>query len=285
MTNRFVIALIIPLLALAGCNISYEYHEETKPTSFEVVEYTPAPGQFINEGYSVTTPAEACAYAQQRPDKRYSISLGGFGGYIIIRSLKPILNSKGYDFGIYSNSFEGSSEPGIVWVSCDTNCNGIADDEWFELYGSEGEKSTTLRNYSITYSRTDSATEIAWHSSDGESGIISRNSSHKQDYFPAWITSEEYTLTGTLLPHNSEWDNLHNEWFLRGLEWGYADNHNALDSSANKVNRFRLSDARTPSGEAANLTQVDFVKVQSAIHRINTLIGETSTEINGFVIY
>ena len=284
MINKFKFALVALLLAV-GCNQSYEFYGEEEPTPFEVVEYTPAPGQFINEGYSATTTADACAYAQRRLGNRYFVSLGGFGGYIVVKAAKPICNSGNYDFGIYSNSFDGSSEPGIVWVSCDSNNNSVADDEWFELYGSDSEQNRTLRNYRITYSRTDDATKISWHDSEGKSGIIERNNAHKQDYFPAWIDSDSYTLSGTLLPHNSEWNEAIGEWYLSSLEWGYADNHNAADCSADKANRFRISDAHTASGEAANLTHINFIKVQSAIHRINSTIGETSTEVNGFVAY
>lgn len=284
MTNKFKFALVALLLAV-GCNQSYEFYGEEEPTPFEVMEYTPAPGQFINENYSATTMAEACAYAQQRFSNRYIVSLGGFGGYIVVKAAKPIRNSGNYDFGIYGNSFEGSSEPGIVWVSCDSNKNGVADDEWFELYGSDSEFSTTLRNYHITYSRTDDATKISWYDSEGESGIIERNNAHKQDYFPAWIDSESYTLSGSLLPHNSEWNETLGEWYLKGLEWGYADNYSGADSTTDKANRFRISDARTASGEPAHLTHINFIKVQSAIHRINSAIGETSTEVSGFVSY
>jgi hypothetical protein len=284
-----IFALALPLLAMVSCNFSEEYHEGgdtgNQQSQFEVVEFTPAPGQFINEGYTATSAVEACEYAQSRLDNRLYISLGGFGGYIIAKCKTPITISDGYDFGIYSNTFDGSSEPGIVWVSCDTNANGVADDEWFELYGSESEKENTRYRYEITYSRTDDATKIAWHDNLGESGIISRNSTHTQDYFPAWITTEEYTLSGTCLPHNSEWDEASKEWILRSLEWGYVDNFSAIDLAADRANRFRISDAHTASGDVANLAQIDFIKVQSAINRINSAIGETSTEVSGFVSY
>ena len=53
-----------------------------------VFEYTPAPGQFINEdksGFSgESTPAEAAAYAQKRLNAEKYVSLGGFGGYIVV---------------------------------------------------------------------------------------------------------------------------------------------------------------------------------------------------------
>ena len=292
MSKTFKFALVAALLVVGGC-ASFEdgnggggKEPAPKELEYEVVEFLPAPGQFVNEGYTATSMEEACVYAQERINNRYFVSLGGFGGYIIVKFKKPIANSEGgYDFGIYGNSFDGSSEPGVVWVSQDTNKNGVADDEWFELYGSESEKETTKHDYSITYSRTDKETEIAWRDNRGDSGTIERNNAHTQDYFPAWVRADEYTLSGTLLPDNSEWSEKNREWVLHAFEWGYADNFSTIDLATDRANRFRISDARSSSGEVANLPQIDFVKVQSATNEIHTAIGETSTEVRGFVSY
>ena len=286
MINFFKFALGAFLLAVVGCGDigSNGGDAESKETVFEVVEYLPAPGQFVNEGYSATTMAEACAYAQERLESRYYVSLGGFGGYIVVKFAEPVANSGNYDFGIFSNSFATSSEPGVVWVSQDANDNGLADDEWFELYGSESKKTTTKQNFSITYSRTDDEKRVAWRDGEGNEGIIERNSVHTQDYFPAWVEGDSYTLTGTLLPDNAEWSEINQEWQLLPFEWGYADNYSAIDRHTNRANRFRISDARNSDGEAANLSHIDFVKVQSATNAIHSPIGETSTEVCGFTL-
>ncbi len=291
MSKAFKFALVAALLLVGGC-ASFERGDDgdnsqnPKELEYEVVEFLPAPGQFVNEGYAATTMDEACAYAEERLKNGYFVSLGGFGGFIVVKFKTPIVNSKGdYDFGIYGNSFSGSSEPGIVWVSQDANENGVADDEWFELYGSESEKETTKHDYSITYSRTDNETEIAWCDNKGESGTIKRNSAHRQDYFPAWVTDNEYTLSGTLLPDNSEWSEKNQEWVLHAFEWGYADNFSTIDLAEDRANRFRISDACLTSGERANLPQIDFIKVQSATNKIHPAIGEVSTEVCGFVSY
>lgn len=291
MSKTFKFALVATLLMIGGC-ASFEEVDgggkepAPKELEYEVVEFLPAPGQFVNEGYTATTMAEACAYAEGRLKNGYFVSLGGFGGYIIVKFKTPIINSEGgYDFGIYGNSFDGSSEPGVVWVSQDANENGVADDEWFELRGSESGKESTLQNYAITYSRTDNETKIAWRDNKGESGTIERNAAHRQDYFPAWVTADEYTLSGTLLPDNSEWSEKNQEWVLHAFEWGYADNFSAIDLATDRANRFRISDACLTSGERANLPQIDFVKVQSATNVIHTIIGEVSTEVRDFVAY
>ena len=290
MSKFFKFALVAALLLVGGCAPfeSGEGGEDASPREleYEVVDFLPAPGQFVNEGYSATTMAEACAYAEGRFRNRYFVSLGGFGGYIVVKYKTPIVNSEGdYDFGIYSNAFSGSSEPGVVWGAYDENRNGLADDEWFELYGSERVRYFTVPNYSITYSRTINEKKIAWRDNRGDSGTIERNNVHTQDYFPAWVRADEYTLTGTLLPDNSEWSEKNQEWVLHAFEWGYADNFSAIDLAADRANRFRISDACTADGERANLPHIDFVKVQSATNVIHTTIGEVSTEVCGFVSY
>lgn len=291
MSKIFKIALIATLFAVVGCaqfdgGADGKDDAKSNELEYEVVEFLPAPGQFVNEGYEAATMAEACAYAEERMKSRYYVSLGGFGGYIVVKFKTPIRNSEGgYDFGVYSNSFSGSSEPGVVWVAQDSNGNGVADDEWYELRGSESGKARTIQNYAITYSRTDDETEIAWHDNKGESGIIERNSMHRQDYFPAWVTAAEYTLSGTLLPDNGEWSEINQEWILHAFEWGYADNFSTIDLDADRANRFRILDACDATGEANILPFIDFVKVQSATNKIHTAIGETSTEVCGFVSY
>ncbi len=287
MSKFFKFALVAALLVVGGC-AQFEGGEDggkdttPKEPGYEVVEFLPAPGQFVNEGYEATTMAEACVYAEERFRNRYFVSLGGFGGYVVVKFKTPIANSQGdYDFGIYSNAFNGSSEPGVVWVAQDANQNGVADDEWFELHGSE----SALQNYAITYSRSDNETEIAWRDNKGESGTIKRNSMHLQDYFPEWVAENEYTLSGTLLPDNSEWSDKNQEWVLHAFEWGYADNFSAIDLATDRANRFRISDACATNGESVNISHIDFVKVQSATNVIHTIIGEVSTEVCGFVSY
>ena len=287
MSNLFKIALVALLLVWGSCNILGDDggDETTQAGKFEVVEFLPAPGQFVNEDYTAKTMDEACKYAQERLENRYFVSLGGFGGYIVVRFAEPIKNNDGYDLGIYGNSHATSSEPGIVWVAQDVNGNGAADDEWFELYGSDSESATTLRNYSISYSRTEDETKISWCDSEGADGVIERNSAHKQDYFPQWVTEREYTLTGTLLPDNAVWNESIQEWDLLPLRWGYADNFSSMDSSERGLNLFNISNAHTANGELVNISQIDFVKVQSAVNVVHAPIGETSTEICGFVVY
>ena len=53
--------------------------------------------------------------------------------------------------------------------------------------------------------------------------------------------------------------------------------------SANAVkNYFRISDAVNPDGSAANLSHIDFIKVQTGVNAKAGWLGENSTEVFGF---
>ena len=135
-----------------------------------VYEFCPAPGQYVNDApeyqpgdseKDMLAKVEENLVGEKQPGL---ISLGAFGGYVVFGFDHPVVNVPGdYDFKIYGNAFDsasassgGASEPGIVMVMRDDNENGLPDDTWYELAGSEHSNESTIRNYSITYYRPDS---------------------------------------------------------------------------------------------------------------------------------
>ncbi len=295
------------LLSLAACNKDETISEGPTvdpPTPYPVTvyEYRPAPGQFINEqpiaGFTgaETTAEAAVAYAQTRLDRHQFVSLGAFGGYIVVGFGVSVPNSGGYDFAIEGNVFvsaSGSSnEPGIVWVMPDTNGNGQPDDTWYELRGAETDSPETKRNYAVTYYRpSDAGKPVAWSGSDGESGIIERIVQHKQDsYYPAWISDDSYTLTGTRLAAKSRQDPTTGYWENEPFAWGYADNagSDALGSAApagsGRSIGFKIANAIRGDGSPAELTSIDFIKVQTGVQQQCGPLGELSTEVFGFYL-
>lgn len=277
----------------------------------KVYEYTPAPGQFINEtktgGFdgTQTTPEAAIAYAEARMSEKDSdgnpnpiwVSLGGFGGYIVVGFDHSIDNSGDYDLGILGNSFSGSSEPGIVWVMQDENGNGQPDDTWFELAGSETGKAETVQNYAVTYYRpTGAGMPVQWSDNLGNSGEIDYlKQFHRQDYYyPLWIESDSYTLTGTCLQaRNFDASGNGTYWVNAEYDWGYADNFSPVDrltdsdnagADAN-ANHFKISDAIDFECQPIHLEFIDFVKVQVGVNAKSGWLGEVSTEVFGFYDY
>ena len=277
----------------------------------KVYEYTPAPGQFINEkktggfNFTHTTPEAAIEYAEYRMSQTDSygkpnpiwVSLGGFGGYIIVGFDHSIDNSGGYDLGILGNSFNGSSEPGIVWVMQDENGNGLPDDTWYELAGSETGKAETIQNYSVTYYRPSGPQmPVQWTDNLGNSGQVDYlKQFHTQDYYyPLWITEDSYTLKGTCLKANNyDMSGNGSYWVNPNYDWGYADNWSPVDRLTNdenanadaNANHFKISNAIDFECKPVNLEYIDFVKVQVGVNAKSGWLGEVSTEVFGFFDY
>ena len=277
----------------------------------KVYEYTPAPGQFINElktgGFdgTQTTHEAAIAYAEARMsevDREGNpypnwVSLGGFGGYIVVGFDHSIDNSGDYDLGILGNSFSGSSEPGIVWVMQDENGNGLPDDTWYELAGSETGKVETIQNYSVTYYRpTGPMMPVQWTDNLGNSGEVDYlKQFHRQDYYyPLWIEEDSYTLTGTCLnARNYDASGNGSYWVNVEYDWGYADNFSPIDRLTNEdnsgaeasANHFKISHAIDFECQPIQLDFIDFVKVQVGVNAKSGWLGEISTEVFGFYDY
>ena len=312
MKKIFYIATAVALLS--SCNtddviieeLEEHYRAKTETSVAEqtnVFEYTPAPGQFINEtqtgGFdgSQTTPEAAAAYAAQRMKDGIWVSLGGFGGYIVVGFDHSIDNTGGYDFGVKGNSFKGSSEPGIVWVMQDENGNGLPDETWYELAGSETGKPETIQNYSVTYYRpSEPHKPVQWTDSEGNSGQIDYLMAyHRQEYYyPLWIEEDSYTLTGTCLKaRNYDTSGKGTYWVNEEYDWGYVDNFSPIDRLTNEsnanadvnANYFKISNAIDANGNKVDLKYIDFIKVQVGVNTKSGWLGEVSTEVFGFFDY
>lgn len=253
-----------------------------------VLEYMPAPGQFIGDlktggftGEELTMEA-ANAYAEARLRANNWVSLGAFGGYIVVTFDHSIENIAGADIAITGNSFDGSSEPGVVWVMQDENGNGLADDTWYELAGSEAKKPTSIQNYEVTYFRpTSSGMPVGWVDNEGNSGTIDYLASfHNQpSYYPTWITEDSYTLRGTCLEaRNYDKTGNGSTWILPAYDWGYADNASPRDC-IDATNSIDIANAIDALGRPIQLEYVDFVKIQSAVQSKSGWLGEVSTEV------
>ena len=283
-------------------------HEDVEysPYITRVYEYCPAPGQFVNE---MPKYEEGDTYADilQKAEESISgtndvlVSLGGYGGYITFGFDHSVMNVPGEkDFRIWGNAFYeltnpdsrgGSAEPGIVMVSYDENCNGLPDDPWYELAGSEYYKPSTRHAYGITYHRPDPARPvesdetgflddvyyIAWDDTDGTHGYLAKNIYHDQDYFPKWVTGDELSFTGTLLPQNAIDESGEGRYYvLYSYDWGYVDNH---PNDYADLNSFDISWAVDSQGNPVHLPAIDFVRVYTGVNQYCGWLGETSTEL------
>lgn len=264
-----------------------------------VYEWIPAPGQFINDPTGGNawpadmTPAQANEWALKRINDHYTVSLGAFGGYIVVGFDHSISNVGGYEIGVLGNAFNNASgnsnEPGIVYVMQDSNRNGLPDDTWYELKGSDTFAPGTIRNYEVTYYKpAASGEDIKWTDNLGNSGVVPYvGTFHSQDsYYPVWVKTDRYTLVGTCLEARSEFNPETGNWSNHPFEWGYADNMGSdvteYDGFAD-CNRFRISDAINEDGKPVELKYIDFVKIQTGVSSVSGWLGEVSTEVLGVI--
>ncbi len=290
-------ALCVVSFMLGACNVSEEYGDDTdygdgyrkattasKVMADKVWEFMPAPGQFINEGYHAATMQAACSYAEERFTVSAYVSLGGWGGYIVVGFDHSVPNREGYDLRIRGNTIENSSEPGVVWVMQDSNGNGAPDDTWYELAGSAYGTTKRRADYSVTYYRpAGDCMSVAWRDADGIEGEIDyMPADHTQaSYYPAWVTTDSYRLSGVLLEANNVLLES-GQWSNRPYEWGYADNMSPIDYRMGGYNSFDIDKAVKADGSAAALKYIDFVKVQTATNAKSGHLGENSTEVCSF---
>lgn len=259
---------------------------ESQKACNKVYRYTPAPGQFINEsesGFSgEQSPEQAAKYAERQLASGRYVSLGAWGGELVVGFDHSVTEG----FTIAGNFYDGSSEAGIVWVAQDTNRNGVPDDEWYEMRGSEWGGENHSRMHAVKYYRAEDEKNILWRDNKGQTGCVYRNGIHTQaSYYPAWITSQSYTLYGSLLAPNTVQDS-DGKYINRAYAWGYADN-NGEDATEGGTNgegsmcSFELKNAVNLDGSAAELGYIDFIRVQSAICHAAGELGEISTEVTG----
>lgn len=274
-----VLMLLSTTMLLTACNKEGGPSGRSKWIA-RVVEYRPAPGQFINTPLGNTAAAEGIIGGRNG-----CLSLGSFGGSVIFEFDHPVRNIAGTDFVIFGNAYEGNSEPGIVEVSP----NGI---DWYRLKGSEDDNAQTAPDYTITYvkpTRTDRAEAVVWTDNHGGNGAIEPVTFHQQSYWPLFLTSDpsELEFTGMRLPGNSSWTG---EKFVQAaFEGGYADNWSAdydgtagNDPDTRSSNKFDIDNAVDNAGNPVELTAVQRIRVYTAMNQqVGGGVGETSTEICG----
>lgn len=272
----------------------------------EVLDFLPAPGQYVNalpavaEGASQADANRAC---EEQLNGGGLVSLGAFGGYVVVRFDHPVENRPGSDILVLGNGYYaspgtlgGSIEPGIV-------CVGVGDDhrtaKWYELAGSEFH-SSEVRDFEVTYFRPAAESgphtlsyssfdeyvrwECSWTDAGGarrdSSGFHPKNTFHTQAYWPLWAEGGTLTFRGGRLPNNAV------EQSGNGTGWvqyryaadayGYADACAANDSL---FSSFDIDWAVDDDGKLVTLERVDFIRVSTAIFQHCGWIGETSTEI------
>lgn len=307
--NRHIIALF----ALSVCVLQ----GQAQTQQVQVLEYHPAPGQFVNTLPSAdenTTQEEVNQRCEEQLN-RYGplVHLGTFGGYITVKFDHAIENKPGSDFLVLGNGFYanadpiygketigGSIEPSIVYVGVGKN---LEEAKWYELAGSEYYTSE-IHDFQITYYKPTAESgdhtqfsssydkyikwECSWTDKNGEhrdsTGYHMKNVSHKQTYWPIWEGKDELTFKGGKLPNNAI------DTSGKGTYWvqyryakdayGYADACPARDSL---YSSFDINWAVDDEGNQVVLDHIDFIRVKTGIFQYCGWLGETSTEVSSVV--
>jgi hypothetical protein len=120
------------------------------PFAARVVEFAPAPGQFVNNSF-YNDPARALGApvggGTVQPNNGKLVSLGGFGGTITLAFDHPVRDDAANPFGLDCIIFGNATwvgglptrrwaEAGVIEISKDVNGNGVADDPWYLIPGS-----------------------------------------------------------------------------------------------------------------------------------------------------
>lgn len=290
-----------------------EIDDETDKTELrlveDIIEYMPAPGHQVN-GYTVVgdfirdgaSMREACDSAMMHMRRQWMVSLGAQGGYLIADFGTNIENghfgegpshcANDYDLVVRGNPYGYQSEPGIVWVMADENGDGLPNDTWYELAGSEYGTANHTTGYEITYQKpTTPKQDISWTDNLGGNDIVPYMSYWNPHpyYWQDWVTTKSTvkdgmnvecrTYCGSRLKDTHTYDSKHDMSNEPPFDWGYADN-GGKDTKQSRT-YLRLDNAKRADGQPANLSSIRFVKIQTAQTGWTPNLGEISTEVYG----
>lgn len=121
------------------------------PFATQVLDYAPGDGLFVNDP-NFNDPARALGApiggGTLMADSSKLVTLGGFGGTLTLGFDHTVMddpaNHLGLDFIVFGNAIWISNNPlsrwaeaAVIEISLDDNGNGIADDQWYLIPGSD----------------------------------------------------------------------------------------------------------------------------------------------------
>lgn len=285
--------------------------------------YRPGPGQFINE----PSPFTGLIFNDQTkalgppvgggtsaPDNSKVVTIGGFGGSVILGFSATVLddpcNAYGIDAIVFGNSFvvgpisNLGREPGIIEIARDANGNGIPDDPWYVIRapsaGASGSGITSAIPNAQVVVRT-------WDNDPGTATLPADPAWYPDAVLYPWVVppgfpSSYQTATFALVMPPAGAALVGHADVSSVLLLGDLDGNNTIDAPAMAPGEFYTVpdnpwvfgvDAGSgggdgfdiawavdgATGDAANLDGFDFVRITSGIDVTQGALGEISTEI------
>lgn len=295
------------------------------PFITKVFDYLPAPGQFVNElpKYNAGDTHEAMVAKVAKElvgEDANTITLGGWGGYVVVGFDHTIANVSGRrDFRIHGNAFGananprpnapfgGSCEPGVVMVAYDKNKNGKPDeDEWYEIKGSgsfsaenepwyaaavTGKNDVrTFRTYEMTYNRptTETPTGVPQSHISIANYILWTDNQGQQGYKIKNTYHAQSYYPAWVKDEKITYKGI--RLARNGMEESgqgsyyvlYAFRYGYTDNYPNPHDNsgIDIDWAIDKNGNKVNLPGIDFVKVYNGVDQENGWLGESSTEVS-----
>ncbi len=294
------------LFAMLVCALTVSSAAQAgSPFATTVIEYEPAPGQFVNDRqFNDATQALGAPSGggSGEGNELGVVSLGGFGGRLTLAFDHTVLDDHANPFGldaiVFGNAFWAAANPnrrwaevGIIEISRDANSNGLADDLWYLIPGSH--IVDPIAQFSV----------MTWDDNFGDGTFPPAN--------PFWVpagNSGTWTTEGFEL-QGPPFDGLvvENPNGLSAVDegvYGYADLSSVAmlpggvlpedfyvrPDDALRVDitlgsaggdGFDIAWAIDPvTGEVAGLVGFDFIRITTAVDLIAQALGEVSTEVD-----
>ena len=280
--NKIYFLLLFFFISMLLVSCGSEEQPKSSAYITNVFDYVYAPGQHA----LLAKKTDVTNFIGEPTNDKSWLYLGGFGGYVVAGFDHNVVNGDGFDFEVYA--LKGASpEPGVVYVMEDKNGDGLPNEIWYELKGNQFANSK--RNYWVRYYKavSDSA-NITWKDSENKHGELI--SGYGSNYSAAWwwpfTISDSITFKGTRLPdaYDNESSGGSQYWVVPPdrFTWGYAKNLDGTDyDSTLGANKFDISNAVDSLGNPVNLSNIRFIKIQTAVFQQAGWLNEVSTEVRG----
>lgn len=288
------------------------------PFATRVIEYAPAPGQFVNDA-RFNDPSRALGApvggGMLSPDNSKVVTLGGFGGTITLgfdrRVLDDPRNPMGLDAIVFGNAAYVAGDPNRRWaeaatieISLDVNGNGLADDPWYLVVPPQisGPVARVSRTWDDNIGDPTHPPHAASWVPPGRTGqwqtwayelpvsvfggpVVLNPLGPLSTAEGVWGVADQ---TPTLLLGDMTADDVVDVPWM-GPEWFYTRPDDpmtvGISPGSGGGDAFDIAWAIDPgTGLPALLPGFDFIRITTAVDVVHPLLGEISAEIGGVAI-